>query len=98
MTRGVYDYLVGLGIQEKLKGYELRFEKEGSFSLAKEYSQIYGMVMGFLTSWCSFLVHAGWICAEYAELLDAGFSEMKVGLIPAGQLTRWWLEIWSEAA
>ena len=84
MTRGVYDYLVGLGIQEKLKGYELRFEKEGSFSLAKEYSQIYGMVMELFDKLVQLLGPCRMDLAEYAELLDAGFSEMKVGLIPAG--------------
>ena len=75
---------MGLGIQEKLKGYELRFEKEGSFSLAKEYSQIYGMVMELFDKLVQLLGPCRMDLAEYAELLDAGFSEMKVGLIPAG--------------
>lgn len=33
---------------------------------------------------------------EYAELLDAGLSELKVGLIPQEPI-RWWSAIWSEA-
>ncbi len=84
MTRGLYDYLTGLGIQEKLKTREVRFEKEGNFSLAKEYSQIYGMVMELFDKLVQLLGACQMDLAEYAELLDAGFSEMKVGLIPAG--------------
>ena len=45
MTRAVYDYLTGLRIQQQLKEYEERFQAAGDHSRAREYAQIYGMVM-----------------------------------------------------
>lgn len=84
MTRGVYDYLVLLKIQQKLKGYEERFEREGDHSRSKEYAQIYGMVMELFDKMVILLGDCTMPFAEYVELLDAGLSEMKVGLIPAG--------------
>ncbi|MDO4260591.1 MAG: helicase-exonuclease AddAB subunit AddB [Eubacteriales bacterium] len=84
MTRALYDYLVGLGIQERLKEYETAFEAEGNLSLSREYAQIYGMVMELFDKLVMLLGDCPMGLEEYAELLDAGFSEMKVGLIPAG--------------
>lgn len=37
-----------------------------------------------MTSWSCWLGDCQVSLEEYAQLLDAGFSEMKVGLIPAG--------------
>ncbi|MDE6960346.1 MAG: helicase-exonuclease AddAB subunit AddB [Lachnospiraceae bacterium] len=84
MTRGIYDYLVGLKIQQQLKAYEERFEKAGDYSRAKEYGQIYGMVMDLFDKLVMLLGDCKMSFAEYTELLDAGLGEMKVGLIPAG--------------
>ena len=84
LTGAVYEYLVGLDIQKQLKVYEFRFEEEGSYSMAREYAQIYGMVMDLFDKLVMLLGDCPMSLEEYAELLDAGLSEMKVGLIPAG--------------
>lgn len=84
MTRALYTYLTGLHIQEQLKEYEERFDGEGDIYLAREYAQIYGMVMELLDKLVMLLGTCKMPLSEYAELLDAGLSEMKVGLIPAG--------------
>ncbi len=84
MTRALYEYLVSLGIQEKLKRYEQRFEAAGDFAMAREYAQIYGMVMELFDKLVLLLGDCPVTPDEYAELLDAGLCEMKVGLIPAG--------------
>ncbi len=84
MTKGVYEYLVLQKIQQKLKGYEERFEQEGDHSRSKEYAQIYGMVIELFDKMVLLLGDCRMSFAEYVELLDAGLSEMKVGLIPAG--------------
>lgn len=84
MTRSIYEYLTDLSVQEHLLQYEQQFEQEGNLSLAKEYSQIYGMVMDLLDKLVMLLGDCQVSLEEYAQLLDAGFSEMKVGLIPAG--------------
>ena len=84
MTRSIYEYLTELSVQEHLLQYEQQFEQEGNLSLAKEYSQIYGMVMDLFDKLVMLLGDCQVSLEEYAQLLDAGFSEMKVGLIPAG--------------
>ena len=84
MTRAVYDYLTGLRIQQQLKEYEERFQAAGDHSRAREYAQIYGMVMELFDKMVMLLSDCRMSFSEYTELLDAGLSEMKVGLIPAG--------------
>ncbi|MCD8362937.1 MAG: helicase-exonuclease AddAB subunit AddB [Lachnospiraceae bacterium] len=84
MTRALYSYLLGLGVQQRLKEYENRFEAAGEHDLAREYAQIYGMVMGLFDKFVMLLGDCQVTLDEYAELLDAGFAEMRLGLIPAG--------------
>ena len=84
MTRAVYDHLAGLEMQRQLKDYEERFQEAGDHSRSREYAQIYGMVMELFDKLVMLLSDCRMPLSEYAELLDAGLSEMKVGLIPAG--------------
>ena len=84
MTRAIYDYLVTLDIQQKLNEYEKRFDAAGDYPAAREYAQIYGLVMDLFDKLVMLLGDCRMELSEYAELLDAGLSEMKVGLIPAG--------------
>lgn len=84
MTRAVYDYLTGMEIQQQLKVYEEQFDEDGDYPAAREYAQIYGMVMELFDKLVMLLGDCQMGLSEYAELLDAGLSEMKVGLIPAG--------------
>ncbi len=84
MTRAVYDHLAELKIQRQLKEYEVRFQEAGDHSRSREYAQIYGMVMELFDKMVMLLGDCQMSLSEYAELLDAGLSEMKVGLIPAG--------------
>lgn len=83
MTRALTVLLMETGIEEKMLAYEAKFREMGEFSLAKEYSQVYGLVMELFDRVAGLLgdEHVG--RREYAEILDAGFSEIKVGLIPA---------------
>lgn len=84
MTRAVYDHLERLEIQRQLKDYEERFQEAGDHSRSREYAQIYGMVMELFDKLVMLLGDCRMPLSEYTELLDAGLSEMKVGLIPAG--------------
>lgn len=84
MTRAVYTYLTGKRIQEQLKAYEVQFNASGDYGMSREYAQIYGMVMELFDKIVMLLGDCRMDLEEYAQLLDAGFSEMKVGLIPAG--------------
>lgn len=83
MTAAVTELLMELEIEEKLLAYEARFKDMGEMILAKEYSQVYGLVMDLFDRLAGLLGEEHVSGKEYGEILDAGFSEIKVGLIPA---------------
>ena len=83
MTAAVTALLMETGIEEKLLAFEAEFQDRGELILAKEYSQVYGLVMDLFDRLAGLLGEEHVSGKEYAEILDAGFSEIKVGLIPA---------------
>ena len=83
MSAAVTALLMETGIEEKLLVFESQFKEMGQLTLAKEYSQVYGLVMDLFDRLAGLLGEEHVSRKEYAEILDAGFSEIKVGLIPA---------------
>lgn len=83
MTEAAAILLSDLSIELKMKNYENHFTGAGEYGLAKEYSQVYGLVIDLLERLTRLLGEEKAGVKEYAEILDAGFSEIKVGLIPA---------------
>ncbi|MFA9376321.1 MAG: helicase-exonuclease AddAB subunit AddB [Lachnotalea sp.] len=80
--KAIYDFVVGFGLQLKLSNIELEFEQEGELSLAKEYSQIYKIVLELFDRVVELLGDEQLSVKEFREILDAGFEEAKVGIIP----------------
>lgn len=60
------------------------FEEEGEREQAKEYEQIYGIVLDVLNRLVELLGDESMNLAEFREILDTGFSEARIGLIPPG--------------
>ena len=69
-------------MQEKLEERRQQFEQQGQEAFAKEYSQIYGIVMELLDKIVEVLGDEKMTLAEYQEILEAGFAEASVGIIP----------------
>ena len=82
ITRAVYDFLVKENMQKQVLRMEKRFQDEGNLALAKEYSQIYRIVIDLFDKFVELLGDEQISLKEYCELLDAGFDEAKVGVIP----------------
>ncbi len=82
MVRTLYDFIVSGRIQEKLAGYEQFFREKGEMERAKEYAQIYRLVMELLEQIMALLAKETIALREFAEILDAGFGEIEVGIIP----------------
>lgn len=82
-TAALVYFLEALHIEEKLKGYEKEFGAAGEVSLEKEYSQVYGLVIELFDRITALLGDETVGKKEYSDILDAGFEEIKVGLIPA---------------
>ena len=83
MTEAVVRLLEALSVEEKMLAREASFREQGEFGLAKEYGQVYGLVVDLMDRLARLLGDEKVGRREYAEILDAGFSEIKVGLIPA---------------
>ena len=83
MTDGVIRCLETCMVREKLDQYCQYFEGTGQFSLAKEYEQVYDRVLELLERLKELLGTEKATVKEYAEILDAGFAEIQVGVIPA---------------
>ena len=83
-TTALYELITKKGIQGRLAVFEERFKRENNQVLAKEYHQIYGILMDLLDKLVDLLGEEELTVREYTELLEAGFGEARVGVIPPG--------------
>ena len=83
MAEAVILFLETCQVQEKMLEYEEQFTSRGEYRLAKEYSQVYDMVLDLLERLKLLLGSETVGKKEFMDILDAGFSEMTVGVIPA---------------
>ena len=83
MTEAVLTLLADCRADEQLESYQEYFTKIGEHRLAKEYGQVYGLVTELLKRLSDLLGEERVSRKEYLEILDAGFAELKVGVIPA---------------
>ncbi len=81
-VNALYDFLVENRVQQKLEGFRARFEERGETTRAREYAQIYRLVMDLLNQIYTLLGEETIPLGEFAEILEAGFGEIQVGTIP----------------
>ncbi len=82
ITEALYEFMVQEELQLKLKRQEEMFLAEGELALAKEYAQVYRILMELLDKFVELLGDEAVSLKEYGKLLDAGLSEARVGVIP----------------
>jgi len=82
LTISLYEFICANEMQKRLKKYEEYFHKEKELALEKEYTQIYRIIMELLDQVVELLGDEPITIKEYAQVLDAGFEEAKVGIIP----------------
>ncbi|MCH5267585.1 MAG: exodeoxyribonuclease V subunit gamma [Lachnospiraceae bacterium] len=78
------DFLEQENFYAEIQGRAKRFEAEGNREQAKEYEQIYGIVISVLERLVELLGEESMSLSEFQEILDTGFSEARIGLIPPG--------------
>jgi ATP-dependent helicase/nuclease subunit B len=83
-TEALYRLIVRHDIQRKLKEREEALQAEGEAARAKEYAQIYRIVMDLLDKTVEVLGGEKMGLTAYQQILEAGFQETSVGLIPPG--------------
>ncbi len=81
-VEALYEFLVETKVQEKLHKMEQSFQKRNDLSRAREYAQIYGLVMELLNQIHELLGEEEISAQEFLEILEAGFGEIEVGTIP----------------
>ena len=82
ITMAVYEFMVKENIQERLQRTEEEFQKAGELALAKEYSQVYRIIIELFDKFVELLGEEQVGLNEYCKLLDAGLEEARVGVIP----------------
>lgn len=75
---------MSLQIEQQLKYRENQYKEAKDLAKAKEYAQIYRIVMDILDKMATLLGDEVMDISEYAKVLEAGFEAAKVGVIPGG--------------
>ena len=83
-TTALYELGVSLDIEKKLKLMSEDFSSQGLPLVAKEYEQIYRIVIELYDQIVLLLGSEKLSLKEFGEVLDTGLTEVKVGLIPPG--------------
>lgn len=81
-AQGLYRFIAQNQVQQKLKRFEEKFEAEGDRVRAREYAQIYRLVMDLLDQIVSLIGGEPSKPEEFSRILEAGFEEIQVGTIP----------------
>lgn len=80
--KATYEFMQILKLSDKAKQYAEWFESKQDVSEAGEYRQCYRKIIELLDQMVSLLGDEEVSFKEYLEIMDAGFEEIKVGLIP----------------
>ena len=83
-TRALYEFGVKMDAAGKLEAFAKRFNEENLLGNAREYEQIYDIVMDLYEKLAELLGDEVISLKEYIDVLEAGLTEAKVGLIPPG--------------
>ena len=80
----LYETLDRLEVEKQLLKKEEEFLEQQDAAMAKEYHQIFRVIMELLEKYVEILGDEKLPLDEFMEILDAGFTEVKVGIIPPG--------------
>ena len=83
-TRALFYFLKEHGLEQRLKEKEEEFLEKGERLRAREYAQVYRVVLELFDQLVELLGKEEITAKEYRELVETGLREAKVGLIPAG--------------
>ncbi|PKM95506.1 MAG: helicase-exonuclease AddAB subunit AddB [Firmicutes bacterium HGW-Firmicutes-1] len=84
ITKGVFQFMRSLDIENRINTLEANFEEEGQLLYQKEYAQIYRMVIEILDQTVEILGDQKMNTKTYSALFQAGLEECEMGLVPPG--------------
>ena len=82
MVERLYLFVTQNQVEKKLHAYADFFEDKQDDARAKEYRQIYRLIMELLDQIIELIGQERMSLSEFADILDAGFAEIEVGIIP----------------
>lgn len=82
-AEGLVLFLIESRAEAQIAEYAAKFAKQGDSVLEKEYEQAYGKVLELLDEIVKLLGGQCISLKEFNDILDSGFNEIKVGLIPS---------------
>ena len=84
ITLEIYDFLIQMNIPHKIESFIEEFGNKTKIQEKNEYQQIWKLVMDLFNTMVEVLGDEVVTIKEYAQILDAGFEQCKMGLIPPG--------------
>ena len=81
----LYNFMTAHDVQGKLQEYAEEFRANGDDASASAYSQMYRALMDLLDKVAGVLDDERLSMAEYQQILDAGFGEITIGMVPGGE-------------
>ncbi len=94
ITCALYDFMVREELQVRIARQEEIFKAAGRLSLAKEYAQIYRIIVDLFDKFVELLGEESVSLSEYCRLLDAGLEEARGALFRQVWIRLWWA-IWN---
>ena len=82
ITKALYDFIVSADIAGQLSDCAKRFGERGDQASKKEYEQVYRYICELLEQIHALLGDEPMDIDEYTEIIKAGISELRVGVIP----------------
>jgi len=82
ICKALFNFLCDLGVNETIENWVYKFNGEGNQALAREYSQIWNLVMELLDQVVEVFKEEPLNLKEFVKLLSLGFGEHKMGIIP----------------
>ncbi|MDD3221367.1 MAG: hypothetical protein EOM34_03270 [Clostridia bacterium] len=81
-TTALRTFIANIQSEEQLNSFVEEFKESGEFTRAREYEQVFDAAMDLLDKCERILGEESVTLKEYMEILEAGFEEIKVGVIP----------------
>ncbi|MHC1721530.1 MAG: helicase-exonuclease AddAB subunit AddB [Clostridiaceae bacterium] len=82
MAEAFYDFMCGINIQEAIEKLITKFEYMGQLDRSKEYRQVWDIIVELLEQVVEVLGEEIITGDEFAKIINAGFQEYEIGVIP----------------
>ncbi len=82
LARSIYAFMDGSNLEAQLLQRAKYFEQQNDLQRAKEYEKIYAYMIEVLSQMVELLAEERMSLREFKDILEAGVSEMEIGMIP----------------